>query len=142
MRLLDVETLELHTFHDKQIPQYAILSHTWGADADEVSFQDLASGGSRNNIGFAKLKGACEQARSDGWQYVWIDTCCIDKTSSAELSEAINSMYRWYSEALVCYAYLYDVVYEDCDDHVSQVALGMNHSEYALGRRNCLHDNG
>ena len=48
-------------------------------------------------------------ALNDGWDWIWIDTCCIDKRSSAELSEAINSMYLWYREAQVCYAYLSDV---------------------------------
>lgn len=56
-----------------------------------------------------KIKGICRIAREAGYRLVWIDSCCIDKTSSAELSEAINSMFEWYSEADVCYAYLADV---------------------------------
>ncbi|PMD16890.1 hypothetical protein NA56DRAFT_730642, partial [Hyaloscypha hepaticicola] len=59
--------------------------------------------------GWSKVTGCCAQAALDGWEYVWIDSCCIDKTSSAELSEAINSMFRWYKKAEVCYAYLSDV---------------------------------
>ena len=55
----------------------------------------------------------CNQAKRDGYKYAWVDTCCIEKNSSAELQEAINSMYRWYSEAAVCYAYLSDVVGPD-----------------------------
>src|ERR1700730_4941187 len=65
--------------------------------------------------GFAKIKGCCAQAASEGWQYVWIDSCCIDKSRSAEFSEAINSMFRWYRDAQVCYAYLPDVPGNDMD---------------------------
>ena len=56
-----------------------------------------------------KIRDACAIARANGFQYIWIDTCCIDKSSSSELSEAINSMYSWYAGAVVCYAYLADV---------------------------------
>ena len=59
--------------------------------------------------GYAKIEGCCAQARLDGWKYAWIDSCCIDKSSSAELSEATNSMFKWYEDAMVCYAYLSDV---------------------------------
>ncbi|KAI1145569.1 heterokaryon incompatibility protein-domain-containing protein [Nemania diffusa] len=62
-----------------------------------------------NKKGYKKAINCCLIARANGFDYVWIDTCCIDKTSSAELSEAINSMYRWYEEADICYAYLADV---------------------------------
>lgn len=94
------------------VPPYAILSHRWGAAADEVTFQDLNGGNStlaRQKKGYYKVEACCAQALKDGLTYAWIDTCCIDKSSSAELSEAINSMYRWYSSAQVCYAYLEDV---------------------------------
>ena len=74
-----------------------------------MSFRKLRDGRGADLAGFAKIKGCCAQAASDGWQYVWIDSCCIDKSSSAELSEAINSMFRWYQDAEVCYAYLVDV---------------------------------
>ena len=113
MRLLHTSTLELHEFYGEVIPKYAILSHTWGKG--EVSFQELPKVRSimsrelNEPKGYRKIKDCCELAASDGWKYVWIDTCCIDKTSSAELSEAINSMYRWYGEAQICYAYLADV---------------------------------
>ena len=60
-------------------------------------------------LGYAKIAFTCRQAQRDGWSYAWVDTCCIDKTSSAELSEAINSMYRWYQKAQICYVYLSDV---------------------------------
>ena len=113
MRLLHTSTIELHEFYGDVIPKYAILSHTWGEG--EVSFQELQkakleqSSMLENSKGYRKIEDCCKLAASNGWQYVWIDTCCIDKTSSAELSEAINSMYRWYGEAQICYAYLADV---------------------------------
>jgi hypothetical protein len=107
MRLLHTKTLELHEFFGAEIPPYAILSHTWGEG--EVSFQELRSSGGKNKAGYDKIRGCCEMAVSDGFQYIWVDTCCIDKTSSAELSEAINSMYNWYRLSDVCYVYLPDV---------------------------------
>lgn len=106
MRLIHSTTHKLEEFPGK-VPEYAILSHTW--DRKELSFQGIHEHDAERIPGFAKAKGCCAQAKQDGFDYVWIDTCCIDKTSSAELSEAINSMYRWYKEAQVCYAYLADV---------------------------------
>ncbi|KAK0654340.1 hypothetical protein QBC41DRAFT_199241, partial [Cercophora samala] len=85
MRLLNTDTLKLETFYDSEIPIYAILSHTW--DREEVLFQDIENGTAEGRYGYAKLKGAVEQAIRDGFKYIWIDTCCIDKSSSAELSE-------------------------------------------------------
>lgn len=108
MRLLHTEDLQLKTFGRKK-PAYAILSHTWGDN--EILFQDLqpdAVGDWRQRRGAKKVLGAAAQAVSDGYKFIWIDTCCIDKSSSAELSEAINSMYAWYKNAKVCYAYLED----------------------------------
>ncbi|RSM17562.1 hypothetical protein CDV31_003639 [Fusarium ambrosium] len=107
MRLLNTQTIVVESFGDDQIPSYAILSHTW--EAEEVTFQDMESGKATSKKGWAKVKDSCSMARKNGFDYVWLDTCCIDKTSSAELSEAINSMYRWYQEATVCYAFLADV---------------------------------
>ena len=108
MRLINVQTFEISEFYGLDKAPYAILSHTWGVE--EVTFQDFQRGGATHLLGFRKIKSACRQARHDGLQYVWIDTCCIDKSSSAELSEAINSMYHWYSQAALCYAYLSDVI--------------------------------
>lgn len=89
-------------------PAYAILSHCW--DTEEVLFADLADGlEARKKQGFSKIEKACVQAARDGFEYIWIDSCCIDKSSSAELSEAINSMFAWYRGASKCYAYLADV---------------------------------
>jgi hypothetical protein len=107
MRLLDTTTFKLHEFFDRKIPPYAILSHTWGEG--EVSFQELQSGDGVFKRGYAKIRSCCELAASDGFEYAWVDTCCINKTSSAELSEAINSMYRWYRLSEVCYVFLADV---------------------------------
>lgn len=91
------------------IPRYAILSHTWGADSDEVTFDDIQHGAARDKIGHAKLEFCAEQARKDGIGHFWIDTCCINKASLSELSEAIASMYRWYQNAVKCYVFLADV---------------------------------
>ncbi|KAH8666221.1 hypothetical protein BGZ61DRAFT_461766 [Ilyonectria robusta] len=110
MRLINVETLRLESFVGDKIPPYAILSHTWGADADEISFEDIQKRNlAKSGSGIKKLKGSCNQAKQDHLKYVWIDTCCINKDSSKELDEAINSMFQWYLNATVCYTYLSDV---------------------------------
>jgi hypothetical protein len=109
MRLLNAQTLHLKTF-TADIPPYIILSHTWGQSDEEVVFQDIGElDKARAKDGFKKIAGCCSQARQDGFEWAWIDTCCIDKTSSAELSEAINSMFRWYQDSHICYVYLSDV---------------------------------
>ena len=97
-------------YDDDSIPRYAILSHTWGANSEEVTFKDLMEGTGRNKAGYDKIKFCSKQAASDGLQHFWVDTCCIDKSSSAELTEAINSMFRWYQNASKCYVYLSDVL--------------------------------
>ncbi|KAK2775654.1 het domain-containing protein [Colletotrichum kahawae] len=136
MRLINVDTLELEEFFDDSIPRYAILSHTWGQE--EVSFQDLCwlhdyeknrmtytslealipqigqnmkgkATEMRQRAGFDKIVQSARLAKERELQYVWVDTCCIDKTSSAELSEAINSMFRWYQRSEICFAFLSDV---------------------------------
>jgi len=91
------------------IPRYTILSHTWGPDNEEVTFDDIRNGSARDRIGYAKLKFCAEQARKDGIDHFWIDTCCIKKTSESELSKAIRSMFRWYQNAVKCYVFLADV---------------------------------
>jgi ankyrin repeat protein len=96
------------------IPPYAILSHTWGVDTEEVTFRDVIDGTGKSKAGYGKIRFCADQARCDGIQYFWVDTCCIDKSSSAELTEAINSMFRWYREAARCYVYLSDVSTGDC----------------------------
>jgi len=76
-------------------PQYAIVSHTWGPDTEEVTFRDLMNGSGMSKVGYHKIRFCGEQARRDGLRYFWVDTCCIDKSNNNELSEAINSMFRW-----------------------------------------------
>lgn len=127
MWLINVDTFELKEFVGNYVPAYAILSHTW--DDDEVSFQDMKDlEVAMRKKGFRKIQFCCSQARVDGWDWAWVDTCCIDKSSrydwtqghkadglcvvnrfsSAELSEAINSMFRWYERSMICYVYLGD----------------------------------
>jgi hypothetical protein len=107
MRLIHAGTLEMKEFVS-EIPHYAILSHTWREE--EVSYKDFQDVGNRSgNATFEKIRLTCNQALQDGLEYVWVDTCCIDKTSSSELSEAINSMFKWYQRSKKCYAYLEDV---------------------------------
>ncbi|KAG4258920.1 hypothetical protein FPRO04_11009 [Fusarium proliferatum] len=116
MRLINTTTLEVEEFFDVSIPEYAILSHTWGDG--EVSLQDWADRKNRRfKPGFQKIVWACTQAAKDQLSHIWVDTNCIDKSSSAELSEAINSMFRWYRRSAVCYVYLEDapaVTLDEC----------------------------
>ncbi len=110
MRLLQYNNegeFSLTSFFADIIPRYAILSHLW--EAEEVTFQDLCNGTGMYKAGYDKIRFCGEQARRDNLQYFWVDTCCIDKSSSAELTEAINSMFRWYRESTKCYVYLSDV---------------------------------
>ncbi|WYZ33780.1 hypothetical protein EsH8_I_000056 [Colletotrichum jinshuiense] len=99
------------SFEGDNVPDYAILSHTWGKE--EVTLQDVRDPQKDITLmaGYSKIQGACRLARSQGYDYIWIDTCCIDKTSSAELSEAINSMFNWYEQAGMCYVFLSDLAY-------------------------------
>jgi hypothetical protein len=125
MRLLHTTKLKIHQFVEHgssatlihregdsvaeyAVPRYAILSHTWGDD--EILFQDMQGDRSvaKSKSGYKKIKNSCARAARDGFDYIWIDTCCIDKSSSAELSEAINSMFRFYKLSDRCYAYLED----------------------------------
>jgi hypothetical protein len=92
------------------IPPYAILSHTWIEDEEnEVQFNDLETPASRSKVGYRKIEFCTNQAALDGLQHSWVDTCCIDQFNSVELSEAINSMFRWYRNAAKCYVFLSDV---------------------------------
>jgi hypothetical protein len=109
MRLLQYNNdseFSLTQFFD-HIPPYAILSHTWGPE--EVTFKDMIDGTEKSKIGFRKILFLGEQARRDGLQYFWVDTCCIHKSDAVELQEAINLMFRWYQNARKCYVYLSDV---------------------------------
>ncbi|KAI0538716.1 heterokaryon incompatibility protein-domain-containing protein [Xylaria digitata] len=117
MRLLNTATYTLETFMGVKKPPYAILSHTWSED--EVLFEDIRDASPEQFLqkwrfkpGAAKVVDSANKAPEMEYQYIWIDTCCIDKNSSAELSEAINCMYRWYQESATCYAYLSDILSE------------------------------
>ncbi|KAF7528769.1 hypothetical protein G7054_g10074 [Neopestalotiopsis clavispora] len=121
IRLVNVDTLQLVEFTDLDIPPYAILSHRW-IRGQELTLTDLNRHPSestnlfgRKRAGALKSKGACIVARRHGLQWIWIDSCCIDKSNNTELSEAINSMYLWYKHAKVCFAYLFDVLLSDKD---------------------------
>lgn len=114
MRLLNTGSLELRFFFPSSVPDYVILSHRWGPE--ECSFEDVTRSPladlnhpARMKQGFLKLQGACDLASRDGYSWIWIDTCCIDKSSSAELQEAINSMWKYYAESNICYAYIVDI---------------------------------
>lgn len=108
MRLIHIHTLELQEFVEGDIPPYAILSHRW--TSQELNFKEVYKKRiDKKKKGHRKLLGACKIAARYDVNYLWIDTCCIDKRSSAELSEAINSMFAWYRDAKICLAYLEDV---------------------------------
>lgn len=112
MRLL--ESTHSGRFRLKQfardIPPYAILSHTWGrCEEDEVTYADLQSSTGNNKPGYKKLEFCSEQVKADGLYYFWVDTCCINKSDNSELTEAINSMFKWYQNSARCYVYLSDV---------------------------------
>lgn len=113
MQLLNVHTLQLTTFCDRNVSDYAILSHTW--EDEEILFEDICDAKKRSRKrknGWLKVQRSFVQAMVVGYSWVWIDTCCINKSSSVELSEAINSMFQWYKDSSVCYAYVSDVTYE------------------------------
>ncbi|KAI3337100.1 HET-domain-containing protein [Xylariaceae sp. AK1471] len=117
MRLLNTKTLKLESFLGSVKPAYAILSHTWGDN--EILFKDVqheSTASWKQKAGGAKVLGVAEIARAMRYSYLWVDSCCIDKASSAELSEAINSMYKWYEESAICFAYLSDVRRETSAD--------------------------
>jgi hypothetical protein len=107
MRLINTSTGALEEFIGRNIPTYTILSHTW--EAEEVTYQDYIDGAFAHKRGYEKIKKTLEIAKSSNVRYAWVDTCCIDKSSSAELTETINSMYRWYERSRECYVYLSDL---------------------------------
>jgi hypothetical protein len=110
-RLVDTSSFQLVEFNEKdKIPSYAIVSHRW-IDGEEVSFQEfkVPQEDTKLKSGFLKIISACQRARKDNLRYLWIDTCCIDKGSHADVNLNIKSMYAYYQNAHVCYAYLVDV---------------------------------
>lgn len=143
MWLLNARTKKLEEYHEGSSPPYAILSHRW--EEEEVSFEAIAQNPS-DLKGYRKIDLCCKEALQcheksksfTGWSlvvdYVWVDTCCIDKRSSAELSEAINSMYTWYSNAAVCFAYLGDVDKEHPFEHSAWFTRGWTLQELLAPR--------
>ena len=153
MRLLNVDTLELESFNSKP-PRYAILSHVWGAEKNEVKFEDLPGVKSRiqqllhrriggggaalmegkvSVNGVSKIAGACIQAkRADPapLQYIWNDTCCIDKSSQADVAESIRSMFDFYAESEVCFVHLADVTGTAKSDDHDNIHSQIQHSRW------------
>jgi hypothetical protein len=124
MRLLQLESsgdFSLTGYYTEDVPQYAILSHTWGKDVEEVTFDDFRAGIYAGKAGYRKIQFCGEQAARDRLHYFWVDSCCIDKSNHTELSEAINSMFSWYRNAAKCYVYLSDVsTQSDIDESFSR----------------------
>jgi hypothetical protein len=126
MRLLQCDDGKVSLTKDfvgAHIPAYAILSHTWGLDSEEVTYQDLVNGSGKDKAGYKKIWFCANQAQQDGLMYFWIDTCCIDKGNNTELAEAINSMFRWYRKAARCYVYLSDVSTAGCESGLPPSSL-------------------
>ena len=128
MWLLSTNRAELYFFVSPEVVKdgYAILSHVWGEQ--ETSFQEHralirrchALGLNPRTYASLKIRRCCELAEQHGYKWIWNDTCCIDKSSSSELSEAVNSMFRYYSMSRVCYAYLQDVPSNEGPSHTEQ----------------------
>jgi hypothetical protein len=124
MRLL--ETLPNGDFRltkdlpDDAVPPYAILSHRWEIDSQEVTYGDMVKGLGRDKAGYDKIKFCGAQATRDGLQYFWVDSCCIDKSNEVEHQNAIRSMFHWYRRASRCYVYLSDVSVSPCDNNDMQ----------------------
>ena len=111
MRLINTQTRSFEEFFDEELPTYHILSHRWSKD--EITYKDYNKGRRTSSRGHRKVVDFCKFVhKRHGPSYVWVDTCCIDKRSSAELSEAINSMWVWYKRAEFCYVNLSDVVHK------------------------------
>jgi hypothetical protein len=120
MRLLEIKSpgeLNLVQVGTHNTVHYAILSHTW-THGQEVTYEDLSSSAGESKAGYEKIKFCGEQAAKDDLQYFWVDTCCINKSDSTELTTAINSMFRWYQNAKKCYVYLADVSTPGCNADV------------------------
>lgn len=114
MRLINTSTLRLEDFRStSRLPDYAILSHRWRAAFEEVTFHDFLDGTKRDTAGWAKIVDFCKVALADDLKYCWIDTCCINKESSAEETRSINSMFAWYAGAKKAVVYLEDVHCEE-----------------------------
>lgn len=118
IRFYDNGNYCLASFPPEAVPLYGILSHTWGADGEEITYEELSDGARRPmsdnpRLGYHKLRFCQDRANQDGLQYFWIDTCCINKADPNELSWALNSMFYWYQRAVRCYVYMQDVPPQD-----------------------------
>ncbi|KAK3659479.1 hypothetical protein LTR56_001369 [Elasticomyces elasticus] len=118
LRVIDVTTLVLKEVkwqnpNDNDGGRYAILSHTWGEDGEEVNLSEWNRKDGSDDVmaktGYEKIMGACTLTKEARLRYLWVDTCCINKDNQNELGEAINSMFEWYANATICYALLSDV---------------------------------
>jgi hypothetical protein len=117
MRLLNIHSLELKEFSKDRRPGYAIASHRW--EKHEATFADVRYAQNTSTTGYQKVKNFAKYVKTHvpGVDWLWIDTCCINKESATELSRAINMMFEWYQGAEICLAYLRDV--EEARDEVS-----------------------
>lgn len=141
MRLLEVKEDGTLSFTDKlynNLPPYAILSHTCGRDADEVYYKDVLKDRAKAKLGYKKLELCAELALRHGLRHFWIDTCCIKQGDSSEVSEAVNSMFRWYRDSAVCYVYLADVAIPVDDDADREAIPGMHLTLRNYGAHNAL----
>ncbi|KAH7021517.1 uncharacterized protein B0I36DRAFT_388201 [Microdochium trichocladiopsis] len=137
MRLLELKedgSLRLGDYPHEDVPPYAILSHTWGPDDQEISFQDVQHHAGHHKDGYQKVTFCCQQAALDGLKHFWIDTCCIDKSNSQELQEAINSMFRWYRDANHCYVFLTDVHKSSSGNDDDRLSQGQWETEFRSSR--------
>ncbi|OCT55076.1 Pfs, NB-ARC and Ankyrin domain protein [Cladophialophora carrionii] len=125
MHLLEIDSQgEIRLTEDLHdgIPPYAILSHLWGDDKDEVKFDDLKHESWKRKAGYTKILFCARQVKKDNLKYFWVDTCCINQANFTAYSEAINSMFRWYRDAAKCYVYLPDVsVREGDENHIKRI---------------------
>ncbi|KAK7462337.1 hypothetical protein VKT23_007938 [Stygiomarasmius scandens] len=110
-RLIDTQSLKLVDFKQgSPIPHYAILSHKWSDE--EVGFQEFKQPSKKTarKSGYRKILNACEQARLDNLDYLWIDTCCINQEDQGDVHRNIKSMFAYYQNSRICYAYLFDIL--------------------------------
>ena len=115
MRFINTTSLKFHEVSDFELQKlkYSILSHRWTWGNDEMLYMDVLSmdSGVKSKGGYAKFADACALAGRLGYEFLWMDTCCISKTDAVEMAEAVNYMYRWYSMAKICIAYLQDATF-------------------------------
>lgn len=131
MRLFKLNTdgsLTLSNFIGSNIPRYGILSHRWESDDQEVTYRDIIAGTGGKKAGYRKIEFCRDRAQQDELPYFWIDSCCINRDSSAELQEAITSMFRWYHNSAKCYIYLTDI--STSGDRITQTSSPLDESAF------------